>query len=129
MRKIGNVRKSRGDFLFREWFGARNCWFVGPALSVDRSHYVQMALVAEPLAPYGITPGGCVVGKVVDRACHWYWFTPSKRWLNIDRPVVLTRPSAKIFREKKGFGDERSTKEGFSLKVGFSLLLFLYINV
>lgn len=40
----------------------------------------------------------------------------------------VSRPTAKIFREKKGFGDERSTKEGFDLKVGFSLLLFLYMN-
>ena len=73
--------------------------------------------VAEPLAPYGITPGGCVVGKVVDRACHWYWFTPSCRWLNIDR-IARNSSSAKIFREKKGFGDESygPLKRGFLLR-------------
>ncbi|GER48877.1 glucose-methanol-choline oxidoreductasefamily protein, partial [Striga asiatica] len=44
-RKIGNVLKSRSmqDFMFCEWFGARNFRFVGPALPVDQFDYVQMA--------------------------------------------------------------------------------------
>lgn len=31
------------DFMFCEWFGARNFRFVGPALPVDQFDYVQMA--------------------------------------------------------------------------------------
>ncbi|KAH7564920.1 hypothetical protein ACOSP7_021171 [Xanthoceras sorbifolium] len=69
-RKIGDILRSRSldDFKFREWFGARNFRFVGPALPVDQSDHAQMAdFCRRTVSTIWHYHGGCVVGKVVDR--------------------------------------------------------------
>ena len=56
------------DFMFCEWFGARNFRFVGPALHVDQSDYAQMAdLCRRTVSTIWRYHESCVVGKVVDR--------------------------------------------------------------
>ncbi|KAK3219152.1 hypothetical protein Dsin_013122 [Dipteronia sinensis] len=68
-RKIGDILRSRSmdDFKFREWFGARNFRFVGPALPVDQSDHAQMAdFCRRTVSTIWHYHGGCVVGKVVD---------------------------------------------------------------
>ncbi|KAF2302903.1 hypothetical protein GH714_010886 [Hevea brasiliensis] len=72
-RKIGDVLRSRSmeEFMFREWFGARRFRFIGPALPVDQSDYVQMAdFCRRTVSTIWHYHGGCVVGKVVDRDYH-----------------------------------------------------------
>ncbi|XP_015577173.2 (R)-mandelonitrile lyase-like [Ricinus communis] len=69
-RKIGDVLRSRSmeDFRFHEWFGARNFRFVGPALPIDQSDFLQMAdFCHRTVSTIWHYHGGCVVGKVVDR--------------------------------------------------------------
>lgn len=54
--------------MFREWFGARDFRFVGPALPVDQSDYVQMAdSCRQIISTIWHYYWSCVVGKVVDR--------------------------------------------------------------
>ncbi|KAJ6428651.1 hypothetical protein OIU84_020342 [Salix udensis] len=72
-RKIGDVLRSRSmeDFMFREWFGARNFRYVGPALPVDLSDFTQMAdFCRRTVSTIWHYHGGCVMGKVVDRDYH-----------------------------------------------------------
>ncbi|CAK7325098.1 unnamed protein product [Dovyalis caffra] len=69
-RKIGDVLRSRTmeEFMFREWYGARNFRFVGPPLPVDHSDFFQMAdFCRRTVSTIWHYHGGCVVGKVVDR--------------------------------------------------------------
>lgn len=66
-RKIGDVLRSRSmeDFMFREWFGVQNFRFVGPALPVDQSNFLNkwLSFVAGLSAPYGITVGDVLWGR------------------------------------------------------------------
>ncbi|KAI4329432.1 hypothetical protein L6164_021695 [Bauhinia variegata] len=69
-RKIGDLLRSRAlnDFKFRNWFGGRDFRFVGPALPIDQSNYVEMAdFCRRTVSTLWHYHGGCVVGKVVDR--------------------------------------------------------------
>ncbi|XP_019455535.1 PREDICTED: (R)-mandelonitrile lyase-like [Lupinus angustifolius] len=69
-RKIGDVLRSRAlnDFKFRNWLGDQDFRFVGPALPIDQSNYVQMAdFCRRTVSTIWHYHGGCVVGRVVDR--------------------------------------------------------------
>ncbi|KAE9621249.1 putative (R)-mandelonitrile lyase [Lupinus albus] len=69
-RKIGDVLRSRAmnDFKFRNWLGDEDFRFVGPALPIDQSDYVEMAdFCRRTVSTIWHYHGGCVVGRVVDR--------------------------------------------------------------
>ncbi|KAJ7962706.1 (R)-mandelonitrile lyase-like [Quillaja saponaria] len=68
-RQIGDVLRSRSmsDFKFKNWLGGRDFRFVGPALPIDQSDYVQMAdFCRRTVSTIWHYHGGCVVGRVVD---------------------------------------------------------------
>ncbi|XP_052116070.1 (R)-mandelonitrile lyase-like [Arachis duranensis] len=68
-RKIGAVLKSRAlnDFKFRNWLGAQDFRFVGPALPPDQDDFLQMAdFCRRTVSTIWHYHGGCVVGRVVD---------------------------------------------------------------
>ncbi|KAJ7952023.1 (R)-mandelonitrile lyase-like [Quillaja saponaria] len=68
-RKIGDVLRSRSmnDFKFRNWLGGQDFRFLGPALPIDQSDYVQMAdFCRRTVSTIWHYHGGCVVGRVVD---------------------------------------------------------------
>ena len=70
-RKIADVLRSRSmdDFKFREWFGGGNFWVVGPALPSDLSDTAQVAAFCRrTVSTIWHYHGGCVIGRVVDRA-------------------------------------------------------------
>ncbi|KAJ8900046.1 hypothetical protein K2173_024161 [Erythroxylum novogranatense] len=72
-RKIGNVLNTRAmkDFMFREWFGAPNFRFVGPALPTHQSNFLRMAqFCRQTVSTIWHYHGGCVIGKVVDSEFH-----------------------------------------------------------
>lgn len=69
-RKIGDMLRSRAmnDFKFRNWLGGQDFRFVGPALPIDTSDYVEMAeFCRRTVSTIWHYHGGCVVGRVVDR--------------------------------------------------------------
>lgn len=69
-RKIGDVLRNRAlnDFKFRNWLGGQDFRFVGPALPIDQTNYVQMAdFCRRTVSTIWHYHGGCVVGRVVDR--------------------------------------------------------------
>ena len=69
-RKIGEVLRSRAlnDFKFRNWLGGQDFRFVGAALPVDQSDFLQMAeFCRRTVSTIWHYHGGCVVGRVVDR--------------------------------------------------------------
>ncbi|XP_027344840.1 (R)-mandelonitrile lyase-like [Abrus precatorius] len=68
-RKIGDVLRSRAlnDFKFSNWVGKRDFRFVGPALPIDQSNYLEMAdFCRRTVSTIWHYHGGCVVGRVVD---------------------------------------------------------------
>ncbi|XP_061355963.1 (R)-mandelonitrile lyase-like [Gastrolobium bilobum] len=68
-RKIGDILRSRAmhDFQFRNWLGGQDFRFVGPAMPIDLSNYVQMAdFCRRTVSTIWHYHGGCVVGRVVD---------------------------------------------------------------
>ncbi|KAJ1429237.1 Glucose-methanol-choline oxidoreductase, N-terminal [Sesbania bispinosa] len=68
-RKIGDVLRSRAlnDFKFRNWLGGREFRFIGPALPMDQTDYLQMAdFCRRTVSTIWHYHGGCVVGRVVD---------------------------------------------------------------
>ncbi|XP_054779566.1 LOW QUALITY PROTEIN: (R)-mandelonitrile lyase-like [Prosopis cineraria] len=68
-RKISEVLRSRAmrDFKFRNWLGAEDFRFVGPALPIDESNFGDMEeFCRRTVSTIWHYHGGCVVGSVVD---------------------------------------------------------------
>jgi mandelonitrile lyase len=55
------------DFKFTNWLGVQDFRYIGPALPLDQSNYLQMAdFCRRTVSTLWHYHSGCVVGRVVD---------------------------------------------------------------